>query len=169
MRQEIYWTLPNDGRTYRSLPSAQIDGQPIPTTWAGVGPARAKDFGAVECRRDLLPSYYTIPEGVDPWTEKEQDGVRVYSLDVSKLAHDEAAEMAALAEQVRTERDGLLRESDRSVLALERRIRLASVAGEDSSALKTELNRLDAYREALCALPESPGFPREQQWPERPE
>lgn len=169
LQQEHYWLLPGSGRTYRILPNTQISGQPIPTTWAGVGPGRAKELGAVECRRDMLPPFHSIPEGVDPWTEERQHGLAVFRLDIAKLAYDTEAASAAVGKTLRRERNTHLAESDKFVLAIERRIRLGRKAGDDVTLLQESLTQWDTYREALCALPESPGFPNNVQWPERPE
>ncbi len=169
LRQETYWLLPRNGRTYRVLPREQIKGQPIPTTWAGVGQARAKELGAVECHRDMVPPYHSIPAETDPWTVEEADGVRHYRLDMAMLVHDGEAENAALADSLRRQRDEKLKESDWAVLALERRIRLAGGTGDGVPSLEENLAQWDAYREALCTLPDSAGFPQEVQWPERPE
>lgn len=169
MEQERYWRLPDSGRIYRALPETQIAGQPLPTTWAGVGPARAMELGAVEVVRDRLPPFHSIPEGVNPWIVETQDGVEHHRLDVNLLAHDAEAERKVAAEKIRTQRDMELEASDKIVFALKRRLRVSIRADGDTAALESQLAAWDTYRELLCALPETAGFPHEVQWPERPE
>lgn len=156
MDYTLFWTLPGESnKTYPVLPSTQIDGLPIPTTWAGVGEDKAKELGAVKHRMEIVPPAYSIPEGVNPYSVTTIEDMQVHTLDLSALNFDEAAATEAKAIEVRTKRDTLLRASDWSQLA-------------DSPLDSTAMILWQSYRQALRDVPQQPGFPADLEWPQQP-
>jgi hypothetical protein len=150
---DSYWTLPGVPGTRPGLPDEQIEGQPIPTTWNMVGPDRARELGAVLHRRERVPRFYSVPEGVDPWTTEQRDGVCLYRLDREKLVHDAAGEKRELALSARGRRDRLLAQSDWTHMP--------------DAPLDDAVRSLWAeYRQLLRDLPLQEGFPQRIAWPE---
>jgi hypothetical protein len=153
MNVESYWTLPGVAGTRPCLPDEQVEGQPIPCTWAGLGPDRARELGAVLHRRERVPRFHLIPEGVEPWTSTKQDGVCLHRLNREQLVHDAKAEKRELARAARIRRDRLLAQSDWTQMS-------DAPLGEAACALWTE------YRQMLRDLPAQDGFPQRIAWPE---
>lgn len=153
MNVDSYWTLPGVDGTRPCLPDEQVEGQPIPCTWAGLGPDRARELGAVLHRRERLPKYHVIPEGVDPWTVEERDRVCLHRLDREQLVHDAKAEERELARNARIRRDRLLAQSDWTQMP-------DAPLGDAARALWAE------YRQMLRDVPVQDGFPQRIAWPE---
>lgn len=153
MEHDSYWTLPGVAGTRPGLPDEQIEGQPIPCTWAMVGPDRARELGAVLHRRERVPRFYSVPEGVDPWTIEGRNGVFLHRLDREKLVHDAAGEKRELALSARGRRDRLLAESDWTQIP--------------DAPLDPAVRSLWAeYRQLLRDLPLQKDFPQRITWPE---
>jgi hypothetical protein len=147
MTQTVYWTIPDTISRFAQLPPVQIAGQPIPTTWASVGPDRARELGAVRHRRDELPDYYSIPDGVDPYTiSEDEDGTRAHTLDLDQCNYDEVRAANAYAATIRVMRDKLLTACDWTQLA----------AAPLDAATKSAWT---AYRQQLRDVPQQDGFP----------
>jgi len=150
---DSYWTLPGIAGTRPGLPEEQIAGQPIPTTWAMAGPTKAREMGAVLHKRERLPRFYSVPEGVDPWVSEEQDGICVHNLDLAKLVHDEEREKEVLSAEVRQKRDALLALCDWT------QVTDAPLEGATQSLWAD-------YRQLLRDVPDQDGFPDHITWPE---
>jgi hypothetical protein len=73
-----------------------------------------------------------------------------------------------LAASARGERDQLLKTTyDPGIMMALRALRMASTPDQEAYA-KGKVEELDAYAEALVAIPDQPGFPQTIVWPEAP-
>jgi hypothetical protein len=73
-----------------------------------------------------------------------------------------------MADSARRERDRLLRDiCDQGILMAQRAIRLATTP-EETTYAEGKIVELDAYAEALVAIPDQPGFPNTITWPVAP-
>ncbi|MFK4765479.1 tail fiber assembly protein [Desulfobaculum sp. SPO524] len=76
---------------------------------------------------------------------------------------------AELAERARAERDRLMREAyDPAVMQLLRKRRVIVAASGDPTGIEAELAAWDDYANALEAVPDQVGFPRDIIWPQAP-
>lgn len=67
---ETFYTVPGDGRSYRSLPDTYIPNQPTLVKWSEVSMERAKELGVKEFRRvDNTDKYTTVTEWAAPVEE----------------------------------------------------------------------------------------------------
>lgn len=153
MTQTQYWTIPGNDARFAVLPHVQINDQPIPTTWAGVGEARARELGAVRHQRDDLPNYYSIPDGVDPYTTTEtEDGTQVHTLDLNLCEFDAARAALDHAQAIRKVRDGRIEAVRWRVERAQSEQRLGMDTTDDLAAL-------DTYLQELRDIPQQAGFP----------
>jgi hypothetical protein len=131
---------------------------------------REKTF--IELMRDGLaevPKGYRLvksPEAfeglaLEPMTPNEM-------VKAGQMTRETAAEIYAT--EGRAVRSSLFQIHDDMIAKLNRRLRLANIVGEDTTALIAELQQWDAYAESLCDIPDQPGFLRgEIAWPSRPD
>lgn len=166
MTQTQYWTIPGNDSRFATLPHQQIAGQPIPTTWAGVGETRARELGAVRHQRDDLPEYYNIPDGVDPYTTATNGGIQVHTLDLDLCEFDAARAAQDHAQAIRKARDGRIEAVRWRVERAQSEQRLGMDTTDDLAAL-------DAYLQALRDIPQQTGFPWDGDvaaapWPDAP-
>ncbi|GEM_PF-955986 len=95
MSFDEYWIVPDIGKV-TLLPHVQISNElPIPTRWSD-GEDIAKTNGALFCRDERLPEYYSHPEDGTAYVEETEDGVRSRTLDTSLLVYDAAAHYSAV-------------------------------------------------------------------------
>lgn len=149
---ERYWKLPGHSNKFATLPRIQIPGKPIPTTWAGVGTERARALGAVEYCVDTVPPFYSIREGVDPYSVTTVDGVQTYTLDLSLLEYDESAATAAQEKTIRAERDRRLAALTWRVERHQSEVRLGLTPTD-------AIEIIDACLQNLRDIPAQAGFP----------
>jgi len=70
---------------------------------------------------------------------------------------------------IRAERDSYYKAGDDAILGLNRQLRAAEKAGEDTSTITAKITAWDAYNQALADVPEQGGFPWKVEWPVRPD
>jgi len=109
---------------------------------------------------DAIGYNEAVPIAREPYTAYETQWARgedlIYREEIVTAVMDEEARAAALSDEARAERDGLLRDSDWTQLA-------------DSVLDETALVLWQSYRQALRDVPQQPGFPETVEWPSRPE
>ncbi|GAB6178400.1 hypothetical protein JCM16814_34930 [Desulfobaculum senezii] len=82
---------------------------------------------------------------------------------------DQTKKSELLATQARAERDRLMREEyDPAVMQLLRKRRVVVAASGDTAGIDAQLAAWDAYANALEAVPDQVGFPRDIIWPQAP-
>ena len=115
------------------------------------------------------PSLIWVPiDGLNPqpeynWTADQQNGVWVFAAPV--IAPPDPAVLAA---QARSERERQLRSIyDPGIMMALRALRMSSTP-EDADYAEGKIEELDAYAEALIAIPDQAGFPQTIVWPTAP-
>lgn len=89
---------------------------------------------------------------------------------MSLIKIDQTKKGLKLATQARAERDRLMREAyDPAVMQLLRKRRVIVAASGDTAGIDAQLAEWDAYANALEAVPDQVGFPRDIDWPVAPE
>lgn len=167
MKIREYWTLPNDSTEYSRLPKKRCGTKPYPIKWSDLTEDEAKEQGAIKHKKDILPQFYSVPQGENPWTiSTDADGVRIHTLALDKCDYDQTGADSAHSATIRAERDARILSMRDRVERHQRELRLDRTPTEDGYAL-------DYYIQQLCDLPEQDGFPWDGDidaapWPEAP-
>ncbi|MCJ2164666.1 MULTISPECIES: phage tail assembly chaperone [unclassified Pseudodesulfovibrio] len=169
-RMAVIGVTPVKYEPWTGDPNTQSKGDPVETLtdgWLVIGYPNTTDktpyYNKATRETMYVAEGQTVP---DTYTALEPTYGTYSVWDDSAGAWEFDTERKAV--NVRAERDGLMAASDAKVLQLERQIRLASVAGEDTTALSATLVQWDTYREGLCDVPEQAGFPGAVEWPVEP-